>query len=86
MDSTPPPQNARESEERYQIRKNKWRQQRDDARELAEIIVAKQRSGAWRSLRMKFHGGTTSFREWDAELAGKPGTGKGANRVEIDLE
>ena len=69
MDSAPPPQNARESEERYQIRKNKWRQQRDDARELAEIIVAKQRSGPGGVYRMKFHGGTTSFREWDAGLA-----------------
>lgn len=64
MSTTPPPKNPREGEERYQTRKNTWAQERDDAREVAEIIVAKQRQGPGGIFRMRWHGPTTSFREW----------------------
>jgi replicative DNA helicase len=64
MDSNRPPRGAREGEERYQERINRWRQELDDAAGLAELVVAKRRQGATGVYRMRFDGPTTSFHEW----------------------
>jgi replicative DNA helicase len=48
---------------------DKWHKRMDDAKDLAEIIVAKQRQGKTGLYRMKFHGPTTSFREWNETAA-----------------
>jgi replicative DNA helicase len=65
IESSPPPQGPREGEDRYHARKEKWYQERKASAEVAEIIVAKQRQGPGGVFRMRWHGPTTSFREWD---------------------
>ena len=63
MDSRPPARAVREGDEN-QERLNRWHQERDDLRDLAELVVAKRRQGPTGVHRMKFNGPTTSFSEW----------------------
>jgi len=65
MDSSPPAQSPRESEDAYSKRRWRWQQERDKAADLAEIVVAKARQGAGGVYRMRFYGPTTSFHERD---------------------
>jgi replicative DNA helicase len=65
MESSPPPQGPKEGDETYGKRKARWYQEYDAAKNLAEIVVAKRRQGQPGVHRMRWHGATTSFSEWD---------------------
>lgn len=69
MDSTPPAQGAREAEQQYIKRKDRWHQERSDAKDLAEIVVAKQRQGPGGVYRMRWDGSRTAFSEWTEKPA-----------------
>jgi len=66
MDTSPPARGARESDEAYERRKNRWHQEQDDSKNLAEIVIAKRRQGPTGVFRMRFNGATTSFSEWSS--------------------
>jgi replicative DNA helicase len=65
METEAPARGPKEGEDAHHRRTERWHMERKNARELAEIIVAKQRQGPGGVWRMRWHGPTTSFREWD---------------------
>jgi replicative DNA helicase len=67
MAATPPNRRGNQGEEQYQRSINLWHEQRDAARDLAEIVVAKRRMGPTGVWRMRFDGPTTSFGEINGE-------------------
>lgn len=69
MESTAPTARPGESEERFLKRKSAWRDERDMAKDLAELVIAKARQGKTGVHRLRWHGATTSFREWDTETS-----------------
>lgn len=72
MDDTPPVQGPKESDTAFRGphgRLTRWHDVRDSAKELAEIVVAKQRQGPEGVYRMRWHGATTSLREWDEQTS-----------------
>lgn len=74
MDDQPPKQ-GKMSAERWNAPDgplNEWHLERAAAKDLAEIVFAKVRSGPTSVQRMKWRGATTSFSEWDAQVAKLP--------------
>jgi replicative DNA helicase len=69
MTQSPPARTGRQSEEQFMRAVNLWHEQRDAARDLAEIVVAKRRMGPTGVWRMRFDGPTTSFGEIDGVSA-----------------
>lgn len=70
MDDSPPVQGPKENETTFRGpygRLTKWHNARDAVKELAEIVVAKQRQGPEGVYPMRWHGATTSLREWNED-------------------
>jgi replicative DNA helicase len=71
MDTKPPVMKAKETDDEFRGPNGtftRWHNALEGARDLAEIVVVKQRSGRPGVYRMRFHGSTTSFSEWSTEL------------------
>ena len=69
MDDKPPERGKRESVDSYAETVARFRKERDDVAELAEIIVDKQRMGARRVVKMRFVEALTLFEAWEADPA-----------------
>lgn len=70
LDGQPPASRDNEHPEKYEKRRNRWYTDRDQVRELAELVVAKRRMGPPGVWRMRWDGPTTSFSEWVQPIEG----------------
>lgn len=69
MDDTEPTRGAKEGEEAFATRANRWRISREQAEDVAELVVTKRRMGSTGVWRMRWDGPSTSFSEWTAEVS-----------------
>ena len=62
-----PQRRADETDEKYSQRCINWQERLEKCRNLAEIIVAKQRHGPIGTIRLMFQGEFTRFADWDSQ-------------------
>ncbi len=62
-----PQRRADESDDKYAQRHANWEERLEKCRNLAEIIVAKQRHGPVGTIKLLFQGEFTRFADWDAD-------------------
>tara|TARA_R110000787_G_scaffold137458_20_gene250711 strand:+ start:10789 stop:12309 length:1521 start_codon:yes stop_codon:yes gene_type:complete len=65
MSDEPPERRDSETDEHHNSRVERWQQRREESRNIAELIIAKQRHGPTGTVRMYFEGEITQFRDLD---------------------
>lgn len=70
LDRDEPAQRQEESDDKFFDRKEKWEKRKEDVRNVAEVIVAKQRHGPIGTVKLHFEGAFTRFGNLDTDHPG----------------
>ncbi len=64
LDRAEPMQRDDENAEKFHERSQRWQERRDNAENLSDVIVAKQRHGPIGTIKLFFNGATTTFQDY----------------------